>query len=67
MYLEMYDDIAHNKIKLQNKHLFNHKPKYDNKNHWQSISQEIMTNMAHEIAYKYCLHKAKTKVNTELA
>lgn len=67
MYLEIFDEIAHNKIKLQDKNLFNYKSKYESRNHWHSLTSEILSSNAYEIAYKYCLHKAKSKVSTELA
>jgi len=65
MYLEIYDDIAHNRIK-EDKNLFNYKSKYSNRNHWGNLTKEFMRSSAEDIVYKYCLHKAKTIVSTEL-
>lgn len=62
MYLEILDDFACNKVKPSEK-LFNSKKSNINKsNDWFNFSLVISNLMAHEIAYKYCFSKAKSKV-----
>lgn len=66
IYLDILDDIAHKRIKLENRGLHGLSNKHLNDNHWNSLSSHILNIPSNELAYKYCLYKAKTKVNNEL-
>ena len=66
MYLEILDDIARNKIKLNEKTLLKNKSSKNNSNNWLNFSKVIIKSMPHEIAYKYCFFKAKSKVTGSL-
>jgi|LauGreDrversion4_2_1035121.scaffolds.fasta_scaffold1524406_1 hypothetical protein len=65
MYLEILDEFARNKVKPDGKKLYKNKSN-NNNNNWLNFSIVILNLMTHEIAYKYCFSKAKSKVNGQL-
>ena len=67
MYFDIFDDLAHNRIKMTDRRLFSYKIKYSNNNIWENLYKEFSINTCEELAYKYCLYKAKMKINSHLA
>ncbi len=66
MYLEILDEFARNKVKPEEKKLYKNKPNQNNSNNWLNFTIVILNLMTHEIAYKYCFSKAKSKVTGPL-
>jgi hypothetical protein len=70
LYIEILDDIANDKIKIKDQHLFYDKKRENSpKILWEEMFKNILMkgdNGIKTIAYKYCLFLARNKIYKDL-